>query len=120
MADFKAILAVAALALGCALTLAATNRVTEGPIERNERAAERSVLAALLGPLFNDAAPLPDLGIQPAAWDYCGLATLARLDVPGYGGPIRLAFRVGKPGEVVAGPCDEAVQGACEVHSNTG
>jgi len=92
MAEIRAILTVSAIALGCAALLAATHRFTEALIERNETTAEREILMGLLGSGYDTRLPLPDLSVQPAIWDYCGRALPARLDVPGYGGPIRLLF----------------------------
>ncbi|MGE0624702.1 MAG: FMN-binding protein [Pseudomonadales bacterium] len=100
MAELRAVLAVAGIALGCAVALAATNRLTEAPIEHNETAAERAVLLHLLGADFDDRVPAPDLAQQPAAWDYCGRVRLARLDVAGYGGPIRLLFTLPADGRL--------------------
>jgi electron transport complex protein RnfG len=97
MAELRAILTVSAIGLGCAALLAATHRLTEAPIERNQTAAEREILVGLLGSGYDVRLPAPDLSVQPAIWDYCGRAVLARLDVPGYGGPIRLLFTLDKP-----------------------
>ncbi len=91
MAELKPVLTVAAIALGCALALAATHRLTESRISRNETAAERAVLADVLGRRVDDAL-VPDLAVQPAIWDDCGRMLVARRDVRGYGGPIRLLF----------------------------
>lgn len=92
MAELRPTLTITGIALGCALILAITNRLTEAPIERNETAAERAILMKALGRHLDDGVPVPDLSAQPAVWDDCGQKQLARLDVAGYAGPIRLLF----------------------------
>lgn len=92
MAEFRAVVTITGIALGCALALAGANRLTETPIGRNETAAQRAILVDALGRELDSSVPTPELSAQPALWDDCGRALLARLDVPGYAGPIRLLF----------------------------
>ena len=94
MVDRRGVIAVVAIGLGCAVALAAANRFTEAPIARNETARERAMLAALVGAGADEALPIPDLSRSPAIWRLCGQTLLARLDLPGYAGPIKALFTV--------------------------
>ena len=92
MVERRGILTVTGIAFGCALVLAVTHHLTQAPIARNETAAERAILGELLGRSAEEVRAAPDLSLQPAAWDYCGRHRLGRLDLRGYGGPIRTLF----------------------------
>ena len=89
MTELRGILTVIAIGLGCALVLAATHRLTADAIGRNETAADRAVLASVLGASPEATRALPDLS-GPGLWDWCGRMLIARTDVAGYGGPIRI------------------------------
>lgn len=106
MVDRASVIALVVIGLGCAVALAVTNRLTEASIARNETARERALLATLVVPAPAEALPVPDLSRSPAIFSLCGQTLLARLDVPGYGGPIRTLFTVTARPEQAAAPAD--------------
>ncbi len=103
MPEFRAMLNVTAIALTCAIALAATHRLTGDRIRFNETAQLREAVARLLPDGVEPPSRAPDLGSVPAAWRLCDGYLLARSDARGYGGEIRLLYTLREGEKVLTG-----------------
>ncbi len=100
MPDLRAIAKVVLIALACGAALAGTNWLTGERIQFNEAAALREAVAALLPEAADVPALPPEVDRVPGAWALCSGHLLARSNVDGYAGDIRLLYTLLlEPGE---------------------